>query len=87
MERFFSLQEELVSLVHRRNARDRPGLVIEYFVRNMRCNPKAGNSRDAGPPQVVEAPPRHSRELIQQAFCSTEFLEGLGSRCYGGGLS
>ena len=79
MERFFSLQEELVSLVHRRNARDRPGLVVEYFVGNMRCNPKAGNSRNAGPAQIVKPPPRHSRQMIQAAFCATEFLERLCS--------
>jgi hypothetical protein len=42
-------------------------------------NAKSGHAGNAGPAQIVKAPPRHSRELIQPAFCSTEFLEGLGS--------
>src|SRR5262245_42116778 len=78
-ERRLSLAHKLVTLVDGRNARDRAGLMVQYFVSNMRRNPEPGHSRYASAPQIVKAPPSHSRELIQPAFCSTEFLEGLGS--------
>src|SRR6266516_3409241 len=46
----------------------------------MRCDAEPGHPRYAGPAQIVKAPPRHSRELIQPALCSTELLEALWFR-------
>jgi hypothetical protein len=68
-----------VALVDSRNPRDCAGLVIKDFVRNMGRNAQPGHAGNAGPAQIMKAPPRQSRELIQQPFGSTEFLEGLRS--------
>jgi hypothetical protein len=68
-----------MALIDSRNAGDCAGLVVENLIGDMRCNAEPGHPRYAGPAQIVKAPPRHSRELIQPTFCSTEFPEGLGS--------
>jgi hypothetical protein len=78
VERLPSLREKFMALVNSRNSRNRAGLVIEDFIRNMRRNAQAGHARNARPAQVVQSPPGHPSALIEQAFGSTEILKGLG---------
>ena len=54
--------------------------MVQDFVSHMGRNAQAGHSRYTGSAQIVNAPPTHSRELIQPAFSSTEFLERLHSQ-------
>jgi len=79
VQRLPTLGNEVVPLIYGRDSRDRAGLMIKDFVRDMRRHPKPSHPGDAGPAQIVKAPSGHTRQLIQPAFRSTEFLERLGS--------
>jgi hypothetical protein len=54
--------------------------MIEDLVGHMGCNAQPGHPGHAGPAQIMEPPPAHSRDLIEQGFCSAEFLERLRSQ-------
>jgi len=45
--------QEVVSLVNGRDARDRPGLVVEDLIRHMRRDAKPSHARHARPSQIV----------------------------------
>jgi len=51
-----ALRQELVTLVHRSHPRNRPTLVVEHLVSDMRRDPEPGHPRDAGPAKIMEPP-------------------------------
>ena len=53
--------------------------MVEDLVGNMRRNAQPGHPGHAGPAQVMQPPPGHPRELIEQTLGMSEVLEGLGS--------
>ena len=65
IERVLALREEVVSLVHGGNPRNRAGLVIKNLVGNMRRNAQPSHPGGTGPAQIMEPPASHSRELIK----------------------
>ena len=66
-----------MSLVDRRNSRYRARLMIKDLICDMRRNAETRHSRNAGAAQIMEPPPRHSREPVKFAFRFTELLERL----------
>ena len=79
VERRAALREKLVALVNSCDSRDRTRLMIEDFVGHMGGNAQPSHAGDASPPQIMNSPSGHSRELIEDTFGSAEFLERLGS--------
>src|SRR3977135_1501250 len=53
--------------------------MIEDFVCHARRNAQPGHPGHAGPAQVMEAPPGHTRESIKPTLGTSEVLERLGS--------
>jgi len=74
-----TLCQKFVPLIYGRSTRNRAGLVIKDLIRNMRRNAQAGHARDAGPAQVMQAPPGHPRAPVEQTFGATKISERLAS--------
>jgi hypothetical protein len=53
--------------------------MIKDFVCHVGRNPKPRHPGHAGPAQIMEAPPGHTRELIKPTLGTSEVLERLGS--------
>ena len=64
----FALGQEFVALIDRRHPRNRPRLVVEDFVGNVRRNAQASHSGDHGSSQIVHAPSRDGRIIGQWRF-------------------
>ena len=58
VESLFALGQEFVALIDCRHPRNRPRLVVEDFVGNVRRNAQASHSGDHGSSQIVHAPSR-----------------------------
>jgi hypothetical protein len=62
---FLPFCKELVPLVHRSDAGDRAGLMVQNFVCNMRRHAEGRHSRDAGATKVMQAP-----NFAAKTFCA-----------------
>ena len=73
------LTEKLVTLIDRRNARDRAGLVIKNLVGNVRRNAETCHPGNTGAAQVVQPPVSYPTELIQCSFRPAKCCKRSGS--------
>ncbi len=79
IECMLALGSKIVSLIDCRDARDRAGLVVQDFVSNVRGDAQPSHPGHTGPTQVMNAPSRHSGNLIKQALSFGKLLVRLGS--------
>src|SRR5262249_50515872 len=80
VQRIFALRQKLVTLIDGGNPGDRPTLVVENLVGDVRRNPKTRHAGHTRSPQIVKAPARHAREFVELAFGGAEVLKGLFAR-------
>jgi hypothetical protein len=68
VERFLSLGQELMALIHGCDARDRATLMVEDLVSHVRRNPEPGHTGHHRPPQVMQRPIRNAGQPIEPSF-------------------
>jgi hypothetical protein len=72
LKRFPPPGQELVPLIDRRNAGNRPALMIQNLIGNMGRSAKSRHSGDARAAEIMQTPAGHSRKLIQLPLGTAE---------------
>jgi hypothetical protein len=68
IQRLFSLGQKFVALVDGRHSRNRPLLVVENLIGNMRRHSKPGHTRNYGSSEIVEPPSGDAGEFVKRAL-------------------
>jgi hypothetical protein len=68
-----------MTLIHSRDTRDRPVLVIKDFIGYVGHNTEPCHSGYAGPPKVMKPPTCDARQLVKLSLGNAKVLEGSGS--------
>jgi hypothetical protein len=80
IQRFLALSQKVVPLINGRHSRNRPRLMVENLVRDMRRNAQSRHSRNDRASQIIKSPTSDAAQLVNGPLFSSKALKPLSPR-------